>query len=406
MSNVSIVTDSHSQVDGPATETVERKGYGHPDTLCDQISELTSVLYSQFCMKHFGRVAHHWFDKVMLIGGEAEIGFNEGRLLTPYEVILAGKAATWVGEVEIPVTALFKQAAISVLTTTLRNFSPDKDLVVTNRVRSGRGPGQAPSRYRPADANDLNGVSDAELVSNDCNVCSAYFPLSTLEEMVLNVDEYLLHGEGAQHFDYLGSDIKTVGWRKGTLFSLVVNVPFIADCVASYADYMEKCEALEEHLSAWLLSRWAQRTELVINPERRWKRAYLTVTGTVADTGDVGVTGRGNRMNGLITPGREMSIEAVAGKNPLDHTGKLYNALAGNIARSVYEAGGYPCRVGISTVKGAPLKSPVDVNVVISAPTHALNALEPQVKTIIDAHLSRVHEISTDFIRGDVIRVC
>jgi len=406
MSSVSIVTDSGNQVDWQGTETVERKGYGHPDTLCDQISELTSVLYCQFCIKHFGRVAHHWFDKVMLIGGEADIGFNEGRLLTPYEVILAGKAATWVGDIEIPITAIFKKAAISVLSATLRNFAPEKDLLVTNRVRSGRGPGQAPSRYRPANADDLNGISDAELVSNDCNVCSAYFPLSILEEMVLNVDEYLLHGKGAEHFDYLGSDIKTVGWRKRTLFSLVVNVPFIADCVASYADYMEKCDALEEHLGAWLLSRWDQPIELVINPERRWKRAYLTVTGTVADTGDVGVTGRGNRMNGLITPGREMSIEAVAGKNPLDHTGKLYNALAGNIAKAVYEVAGYPCRVGISTVKGAPLKSPVEVSVVISAPAGKLKELESRVKAIVDAQLARVHDISADFIRGGIIRVC
>ena len=146
MSNVSIVTDSSNQADWPGTEIVERKGYGHPDTLCDQISELTSVLYCQFCIKHFGRVAHHWFDKVMLIGGEADIGFNEGRLLTPYEVILAGKAATWVGDIEIPVTAIFKQAAISVLSSTLRNVSPYKDLLVTNIVRSGRGPVQAPSR--------------------------------------------------------------------------------------------------------------------------------------------------------------------------------------------------------------------------------------------------------------------
>lgn len=101
-----------------------------------------------------------------------------------------------------------------------------------------------------------------------------------------------------------------------------------------------------------------------------------------------------------------MSIEAVAGKNPLDHTGKLYNALASNIARTVYEAAGYPCRVGISTVKGAPLKSPVDVNVLINAPTDKLKELESRVKTIVDAQLARVHEISTDFIRGGVIRVC
>jgi S-adenosylmethionine synthetase len=55
---------------------------------------------------------------------------------------------------------------------------------------------------------------------------------------------------------------------------------------------------------------------------------YLTVTGTSAEAGDDGQVGRGNRANGLITPSRPMSLEAVAGKNPISHVGKLYNAWA------------------------------------------------------------------------------
>jgi S-adenosylmethionine synthetase len=62
---------------------------------------------------------------------------------------------------------------------------------------------------------------------------------------------------------------------------------------------------------------------------------YLTVTGTSAESGDDGETGRGNRSNGLITPLRPMTLEAVAGKNPVSHVGKLYNVAAGAMAEAL-----------------------------------------------------------------------
>jgi len=49
--------------------------------------------------------------------------------------------------------------------------------------------------------------------------------------------------------------------------------------------------------------------------------------------------GRGNRSNGLITPCRTMSLEAVCGKNPINHVGKIYNILATNMARAIIEKG-------------------------------------------------------------------
>ena len=59
------------------------------------------------------------------------------------------------------------------------------------------------------------------------------------------------------------------------------------------------------------------------------RSVYLTVTGTSAEAGDDGQAGRGNRSNGLIAPGRPMTMESVAGKNPVNHVGKLYNLVAG-----------------------------------------------------------------------------
>lgn len=51
--------------------------------------------------------------------------------------------------------------------------------------------------------------------------------------------------------------------------------------------------------------------------------------------------GRGNRVKGLITPDRSMTMEAAAGKNPATHVGKLYDIIAQDItASTVHELPG------------------------------------------------------------------
>ena len=52
-------------------------------------------------------------------------------------------------------------------------------------------------------------------------------------------------------------------------------------------------------------------------PER--DELYLTYTGSSIESGDEGVVGRGNRVNGMITPLRPMSVEGASGKNPVYH---------------------------------------------------------------------------------------
>lgn len=88
---------------------------------------------------------------------------------------------------------------------------------------------------------------------------------------------------------------------------------------------------------------------------------YLTVTGTSAEAGDDGETGRGNRANGLIAVGRPSTMEATAGKNPISHVGKLYNVLAQELAaelvRDIPGIGAAEC-VFASHV-GAPIDQPV-----------------------------------------------
>ena len=52
-------------------EIVERKGLGHPDTLCDSLAETLSLGLSRFYLERFGRVLHHNVDKALLLGGAA-----------------------------------------------------------------------------------------------------------------------------------------------------------------------------------------------------------------------------------------------------------------------------------------------------------------------------------------------
>ena len=43
-------------------EVVERKGIGHPDTVCDALAEQASVALSRFYLERFGSVMHHNVD--------------------------------------------------------------------------------------------------------------------------------------------------------------------------------------------------------------------------------------------------------------------------------------------------------------------------------------------------------
>ena len=88
---------------------------------------------------------------------------------------------------------------------------------------------------------------------------------------------------------------------------------------------------------------------------------YLSLLGTSAEDADSGQVGRGNRVNGLIPVNRAIGTEAVAGKNPLSHTGKIYNVLAHRATRAIGEqvAGLREVEVLLVSRIGAPIDQPL-----------------------------------------------
>ena len=79
-------------------EVVERKGLGHPDTICDLLCEELSRALASYYLDNFRSVLHHNVDKSLLVGGRSLPAFAGGQVLQPMDLFLSGRAATSVQE--------------------------------------------------------------------------------------------------------------------------------------------------------------------------------------------------------------------------------------------------------------------------------------------------------------------
>jgi S-adenosylmethionine synthetase len=131
---------------------------------------------------------------------------------------------------------------------------------------------------------------------------------------------------------------------------------------------------------------------------------HLTVTGLSAEMGDDGQVGRGNRVNGLITPNRPMSLEAAAGKNPVAHVGKLYNVLANAIAHDIVNHidGVEAVNVQLLSTIGQPIDQPQMVLVEIAATIELTPGIRELVARVANGWLDRVDEVAADLVHGRI----
>ena len=65
-----ILESSRAPSGEEAMEIVERKGLGHPDSICDAVLESVAVELAQAYLKACGRVLHFNADKGMLVAGQ------------------------------------------------------------------------------------------------------------------------------------------------------------------------------------------------------------------------------------------------------------------------------------------------------------------------------------------------
>ena len=113
-------------------EIVERKGLGHPDTICDKIMNQISINLTDEYLKKVGVILHHNIDKSLLAAGEAEHKFGGGKILKPMLFIMGDRATYSAGDIEIPVEEIAISTAKQWFKNNLRFVNPETDVKYQN----------------------------------------------------------------------------------------------------------------------------------------------------------------------------------------------------------------------------------------------------------------------------------
>jgi len=358
--------------DQQSIEVVERKGLGHPDTIADGIAESISIAYAKYCLENFGAILHHNVDKAVVLGGQCDLEYGRGELLKPFRILLAGRMSCSFSNQRIDIKDIQTKAVKNYFKKILPRLNLDKDLEFHTFTSSSS---RIPNWFSPRTIDDLPEHKNPH--ANDTATIVGFWPLSTLEQIVLASERYFYEfdPEVGPRFDFVGGDIKIMALRKEKGVELTLCVPFHADKITSQKEYLNHKALIENSLQKFLQERFGNLLDITlkINTQDQKIRSkkddgrgrYLTVIGSALDYGEEGISGRGNRCRGLISSMRPSTVESVYGKNPVYHVGKVYSLIAQEIAREIGTHFDCEATIIVTTRNGDPLYSPY--NIVVEA---------------------------------------
>ena len=377
-------------------EIVERKGLGHPDTICDLVGERISQALSKAYLARFGRILHHNCDKALLVAGQAEHRLGGGRIIEPMRLVI-GDRATPVREFDVAELAV----------ETARNwFRENLPAVVANRHLICQAELKGGSE-------ELTGIfhkTSAVAAANDTSAAVGYAPLSETERLVLDAEKFLNGMEFKQRYPASGQDVKIMGVRNGPCLDLTMAMPLLDRYVESEGAYFRQKEEMREALLFYLRPRLVTLQEITVSantldrPGAGLAGMYLSVLGTSAEDADSGEVGRGNQVNGIIALNRPRGSEAAAGKNPVSHVGKIYSVLTHLLAEKIYREipGLEQTVVWLCSRIGAPIDQPqvAAVQVTLKAGTKISDIAE-RARQIVRSELERMPEFCMELARGE-----
>jgi len=374
-------------------EIVERKGIGHPDTICDNISEKFSIELSKYYYENFGRIFHHNVDKAVLIGGKAIPKFGGGEVLEPIEIKVVGRAILEIKDKKIPIEEIYNESAKKFLENNFKHLNINKHIKLSLKIRPGS-----------VDLVELFNSYNQIPKSNDTSFGVGYAPFSKLENLVYQTESFLFNLR--EIYPFIGEDIKVMGVRINRKITITIALAFIDKYFKDVNDYLQKKSLLKEKILSEISKNIDDEIEIHINtadiPDK--DIVYITVTGTSAEAGDDGQVGRGNRINGLITPYRPMSLEAPAGKNPISHVGKLYNIIANRIANDVVNNFEEISEAYVYIVSqiGKPINEPQVLDIKIRTKQDNLKIFENEIRKIAQKHLEELPSLWKEILEGKV----
>ncbi|AUG47616.1 S-adenosylmethionine synthetase [Haloarcula taiwanensis] len=393
--NIHVQPASGLAVEDQDIEVVERKGIGHPDSICDGIAETVSRALAQTYIDRFGTVLHYNTDETQLVAGTAAPAYGGGEVLEPIYILVVGRATKKFDGERIPAESIALRAARDYLDEQFPHLDLGSDVIVD--VQFGEGSG---------DLQTVFGEEATVPMANDTSYGVGHAPLTETEQIVRNTEQKLT-GEYAEANPVVGQDVKVMGKREGDHIDVTVAVAMVDEHVPDLEAYKTAVSDVQAFVTD-LAEEYTDRDVTVhVNTADDYdaESIYLTTTGTSAEQGDDGSVGRGNRANGLITPNRPMSMEATSGKNPVNHIGKIYNLLSTEIAQSVANEvdGIRQVQMRLLSQIGSPIDEPhVADATVVTEDGIAVGDVESEIQATIDDELADVTDITRQVIEGNL----
>ena len=384
--NVVIENLNSIPVEKQKIEIVERKGVGHPDSIADGLAESVSRALSREYLQNFGYILHHNTDECQIVGGQSEPEFGGGVILSPAYILLVGRATARYEKKRLPIRAIAVRAAHEYLEKNFRNLDADTDIIIDCKIGEG--------------SYDLRSVYDPrKMLANDTSIGVGYAPFTETEKLTYQMERYI-NIDMRNKYKEIGEDIKVMSSRIGDEVNITVAMAMVDRYIHDADHYMSVKEEIAEQLLDFASRHTERSVKLQINtaddPEK--EVFYLTVTGLSMENGDDGSVGRGNRLNGLITPNRPASMEAPAGKNPVTHVGKLYNITAGRIAQAIVKNYGVEeVYVKMLSQIGRPVLDPLSVGISVIG-----GNVDSGVEEIVREYLEKIPQIKDDILAGRI----
>ena len=400
MRNILVNGSNRTPLEKQPIEIVERKGVGHPDSMCDAIMDQVSVELSKAYLKEFGTILHHNTDKSLLVAGDVECMFGGGVVKEPMLLIFGDRATFGVGDKTVPVEEITIQTAKNWLKANLRFVDPEKHMKYQVELKHGS-----------QGLTDIFKRETCMLGANDTSAAVGYAPLTRTETMVLETERYVNSKEFKKRFPASGEDVKVMGYKNGNVLNLTIAMAFVDRFVSDGKDYMRKKAEILAAVQEWVDKKSTfDKVNVYINTldveGRGVDGIFLTVLGTCADGADSGQVGRGNKVNGVISLNRPIGTEAAAGKNPVSHVGKIYNALTHQIARKICEdvpEVAETCVWLLSQI-GKPIDEPAiaAAQVVMNEGAVLDKRIQGRITEVIDAQLASIVDFCEKLTYGKI----
>jgi len=258
-------------------EIVERKGIGHPDTICDLVMNQVSIELSKMYLKETGAIQHHNMDKSMLVAGQSENKFGGGDITKPMKLVIGDRATFEVKGKKLPVGDVVISTAKKWIKDNLRYV---KDEHVKYQLEVGTS------------SHELRSIFDSpkSFVANDTSALVGYAPFTKTESAVFKTEQYINSQKFKKEFPESGEDVKVMGFRNENNLDLTIAMAFVDSHVDSEDMYFNRKEEMLQAISEFHKKSDFNKIEVSMNnldaKNKGIEGLYLTVLGTSADNAD------------------------------------------------------------------------------------------------------------------------